>query len=119
MDHLRTLNRNFETTAWGALFIWWGIVMTFDALTIGIGAIGTGLILLGVNAARSLKGIPARGSTTAVGLMALVWGALDQARSALALPVELSFAMMLIVIGTTLLALVLLRARKTGFGGVR
>ncbi len=101
MNNVRTLNRNFATMGWGALFIWWGVVIMLDPLTIGMGAIGTGLILLGVNAARLLKGIPAKGSTTAVGIIALVWGALDQA---FALRFGASFATMLIVFGAVVIA---------------
>ena len=70
-------------------------------LTIGLGAAGTGLILLGVNAARWLKGIPTKGSTTVVGVIALVWGALDTVFDP---RFELSFAMMLIVIGVVVIA---------------
>ena len=52
MENTRTLNRNLETIAWGALFIWWGITELFQFLPHGTGAIGIGLILLGLNVAR-------------------------------------------------------------------
>jgi hypothetical protein len=99
MDDKRTLNHRLATMAWGVLLIWWGVVIVIDPLTIGIGAIGTGLILLGVNAIRSWKGIPPKNGNNLIGIIAIVWGALDQARHMLALPLELSFASLLIVIG--------------------
>jgi len=108
MENTQTLNRNFATIGDGALLIWWGIVMMVHPLTIGMGAIGTGVILLGVNAARLLKGIPTKGSTTAVGIIALAWGALDTIFDP---RFELSFALMLIVIGVVLLASLLARPK--------
>jgi hypothetical protein len=111
MEHAKMLNHQFATLAWGALLIWWGIVIMVNPLTIGMGAIGTGLILLGVNAARSLKGIPARHSTTVVGVIALAWGALDQARFMLGWPAGVSFAMMLIVVGLVNVAGLLMRPK--------
>jgi len=101
MQNTKTLNHNFATIGNGALLIWWGIVIMVDPLTIGMGAIGTGLIMLGVNAARSLNGIPTKGSTTVVGIIALVWGTLD---TVLDPSFELSFAIMLIVIGVVRIA---------------
>ncbi|MBI5304735.1 MAG: hypothetical protein HY868_21555 [Chloroflexi bacterium] len=108
MNNPQTLNRTFATIGDGALLIWWGIVIAIDPLTIGIGGIGTGLILLGVNAARWLKSIPTNGSTTAIGVIALVWGVFDQA---LALRFEASFATMLIVIGVVVIASLLTRPK--------
>ncbi len=99
----------YGTIGWSALLIWWGIVIMIDPLTIGMGAIGTGVIMLGVNAGRSLKGISAKGSTTVVGIMALVWGVLDVALNP---RFEVSFAMMLIVIGAILLVSLLARPKS-------
>ena len=108
MGHTKTLNHNFATIGNGALLIWWGIVMMVHPLTIGMGAIGTGLIMLGVNAARSLKGIPTKGSTTVIGTIALVWGTLDTIFNP---RFELSFAMMLIIIGLAKIASLLMRTK--------
>jgi hypothetical protein len=96
MENIKTLKRNFAIIGDGALLIWWGIVIMIDPLTISMGAIGTGLIMLGVNAARVLSGIPAKGSTTIIGSIALVWGALDTIFNP---SFELSFAILLIIIG--------------------
>lgn len=123
MTHTRTLHRNFETIAWGLLFILWGITVLFDFLPGGVGIVGTGLILLGLNAARSLNGIPTKAGTTILGILALVWGGLELARPILHLPFELSgwviFAILLIVLGGILLARELLRIRKLGVENLR
>jgi hypothetical protein len=97
----QTLNRRLATIGWGALFLWWGISILIGPITIGMSAIGTGLILLSVSAARMLKGISTNGSTTAVGVIALVWGSLDHVLSLHFWP---SFATMMIVIGVVTIA---------------
>ncbi len=104
----QSMNRNLATVGWGALFIWWGISIMIDPITIGMSAIGTGLILLGVNAVRMLNGIPTNGSTTAVGVIVLVWGVLDHA---LLLQFGASFAVMLIVIGVVAIASLVTRPK--------
>lgn len=106
MENTQRLNHNFEAIAWGALLIWWGITELVNFLPDGSGAIGAGFILLGVNAARSRKGIPINGFSTALGILALVWGGLELAGVVLNLPFELPvFAILLIVLGVTVLAL--------------
>jgi hydrogenase/urease accessory protein HupE len=99
--------------AWGALFIWWGITELVPGLPHGTGAIGIGLILLGLNVARSLNGVPTSGFTMTLGILALVLGGLELAISVLRLPIELPvFAILLIVLGVILLARELLRSRN-------
>ena len=116
MDNTRTLNNRFETAAWGALFIWWGITEIFNFLPAGMGAIGIGLILLGLNVARSLNGIPTPGLTTILGMLAIVWGGLELASSVLVLPLELPiFAILLITLGLILLGREFLRTRIESF----
>lgn len=112
MGSKKTINRHLARAAWGLLLIWWGVVIMIDPLTISIGAMGTGVILLGINAFRWLKGIPTRARTTQIGLIALVWGTLDQARIMLGLPGGLSFALLLVVNGLAVLAAPLLARRK-------
>ena len=106
MDNARTMNSIFSKIGDNALLIWWGVVMMVHPITIGMGAIGTGLILLGVNAARLLKGIHTKLSTTTLGVMAILWGALDTAFHP---RFEVSFALMLVVIGLVSLVVVLVR----------
>ncbi len=105
MENRRTLNKNLEAIAWGALLIWWGITELVPGLPHGTGAIGIGLILLGLNVARSLNGVPTSGWTTTLGILALVWGGLELAGALLALPFEIPvFAILLIVLGAVMLA---------------
>ena len=113
MDNTRKLNRNLETMAWGALFLWWGITELFQFLPHGTGAIGIGLIFLGLNVVRSLNGLPTSGFSTTLGILALVLGGLELASSVLRLPFEIPvFAILLIVLGVILLARELLRSRN-------
>jgi hypothetical protein len=105
MNNLQSLNRRLETIAWGAFFVWWGITELLPSLPEGIGAIGIGIILLGLNAVRSMNGIPASGFTTVLGILALVLGVLDFSRGILHLSFELPvFGILLIVLGVIFLA---------------
>lgn len=103
MGGKKAFNRNLARMAWGFLLIWWGVVIIVNPFTIGIGTIGTGIILLSLNAFRWLRGYPTRESTTQLGLMILLWGLLDQARYMLALPSGISFALLLMVSGLSAL----------------
>lgn len=112
MNNGQKSNHRFEVITWGAFFIWWGVTELFPSLPEGIGAVGIGVILLGLNAIRSLNGIPASGFTTTLGILALVWGGLELAAPILRLPFELPvFAILLIVLGVIFLGRELLRAR--------
>ena len=105
MNNTQTINRRYDAIGWGALFIWWGITELFQFLPEGSGAIGIGLILLGVNAARTRMGIPSSSFSTTLGILALVWGGLEFAASVLSLPFEIPiFAILLIVLGGIILA---------------
>jgi len=99
MGEKKNLNNIIASFGWGILFVWWGICILIDPITIAMSAIGSGLILLGVNAVRMLKGIPTRESTTTVGVIALTWGVFDQVGSALHLASGLSFALLVLIIG--------------------
>jgi hypothetical protein len=113
MDNTQTLNRNLDTIAWGAFFTWWGITELLSFLPEGVGALGIGLIMLGLNAARSLKGIPTSYFTTILGILALVLGVLELAGAVLSLPFELPiFAILLITLGVLLLGRGFLRANE-------
>jgi hypothetical protein len=106
-------NRKFEAIAWGALFIWWGITELVEFLPDGSGAIGIGLILVGVNAARALNGIPMNGFSTTIGVLALVWGGLELAGAVLSLPFELPvFAILLITLGVLLVGREIIRIKN-------
>ncbi len=104
MERLQGMNRTYEQLAWGAIFIWWGITELFHSLPDGTGALGLGLILIGLNVARSLNGIPVSGFSITLGILALVWGGLELAGALLSLPFELPvFAILLIVLGAIVL----------------
>ena len=112
MNDGQKLNRRFEVMAWGAFFIWWGITELFPSLPEGTGAVGIGVILLGLNASRSLNGIPSNSFTTTLGVLAIVWGGLELAGPILRLPFELPvFAILLIVLGVIFLGRELIQAR--------
>lgn len=118
MDNTKSLNSILETIAWGLLLILWGFTILFNFVPAGVGLAGTGLILLGLNGVRSLNGIPTRGETTILGIFALVWGGLELGGLIQDLPFEISdwaiFAILLIVLGTILIARSLVRIRRTG-----
>jgi hypothetical protein len=113
MDNVQTSNRKLEAITWAAVFIWWGFTELFQSLPPGIGAIGLGAILLGLNAARSRSGLPASGFTLILGILAFVWGGLDLAAAILHLSVELPvFAILLIVLGMIVLGRSLIQNRS-------
>jgi len=94
-------NRNIDALAWGALFIWWGLTLLIQ-FPAGVGLIGVGLILLAANAARYFQGMRVSGFTTAIGVLALVWGGLELAGTVL--PFQLPvFPILLIVLGLMIL----------------
>ncbi|MBM3127963.1 MAG: hypothetical protein FJ009_04920 [Chloroflexi bacterium] len=100
MDDARVLNRKYETIAWGAFFIWLGVTNLVRVLPDGVGALGIGVILLGLNLARYLSKIPTSGVTLFLGALALALGAFDAARAVLRLEIDLPFfPVLLIVIG--------------------
>jgi len=112
MDHLKTQNHRFEAIAWGIFFVWWGVTELFPSLPEGIGAIGIGVILLGLNAVRAAKGIAASGFTTTLGILALALGALELSRLVLHLPFELPvFGILLIVLGMIFLGRELMQTK--------
>jgi hypothetical protein len=104
MENTRKLNPDLGTLAWGAFFILWGITEMIPSLPEGTGAIGIGLILIGLNLARLWKREPIGGFTTTFGILALLLGALQLARPYLHLSFELPiFAILLLTLGLILL----------------
>jgi hypothetical protein len=111
-EQQRALNRRYETAAWGAFFIWWGITTLFSFLPEGVGTVGIGLILLGLNAARYTNKIPTSGFTIALGVIALVIGGFELLRTILRLPFEMPFfPLLLIVLGVIVLVRAVTRAK--------
>lgn len=105
----QALNRKYEAIAWGVFFIGWGITILLGNSPEGMGLIGIGVILLGLNLARYLSHIRASGFTIFLGTLALVLGVLDVMRAVLHLETELPvFPVLLIVIGSVWLLRALL-----------
>lgn len=121
MDNVQTLDRRLETIVWGALFLWWGLRWwPLISLPNGTGLLGTGLIILGLNAARSLKSIPTKRGTTIFGLLSLVFGGLLLASEVLHVQFELPiFEILLIVLGVILFLRGLLQFRSASFRDLR
>ena len=105
MERTQYVNRISETLVWGAIFVWWGVAILLQ-LPNGMDALGIGVILLGLIAARSLSGLASNGFTITFGVVALAWGVLDLSRSVLRLPLGLGaeYAILVIVLGIILLA---------------
>jgi hypothetical protein len=106
MKNKHTLDSRLEAIAWGVLLVWWGLRWwPLMSLPNGAGLLGAALILLGLNAARALKGIPAKSATTTIGILALVSGGLlllfDVWHVSFEIPI---FEASLIVLGVILLA---------------
>jgi len=115
MENTRKSYLDFSTIAWGALFILWGITEMFTSLPDGTGAIGIGVILVGLNLARPWQGQPTSGFTTTLGVLSLLLGALQLARPLLHLPFELPiFAILLLALGGILLGRVLVSNARGG-----
>ncbi|MGE5262061.1 MAG: hypothetical protein ACM3S0_01660 [Acidobacteriota bacterium] len=100
MQDTRTMNKRYETVAWGAFFILLGLTSLIPGLPSGMGTLGIGIILLGLNLARYLSQIPTSGFTITIGILALLLGAADVLRELLRLQVDLPlFPLLLILIG--------------------
>lgn len=113
MNSQRISERSLDTIGWSLFFIWWGVAELANSLPHGVFAVGIGIILLGLSVARSLNGFPTSGLIIALGIVALVAGGADLARSAWRLPFELPvFAAFLIVLGSVVLVRELLRSRQ-------
>ena len=120
MDNIQILNRKYETVAWGLLAILWGITILFDFIPFGVGVLGTGLVVLGVNVVRSLNDLPIKNDNTVFGILMLAWGGLELARPILRSLFESAdldwviFAILLIGLGLILSLRGLLRSQKIG-----
>ncbi len=100
MENTSKSTIDFGTLAWGALFILWGITEMFTSLPKGIGALGIGLILVGINLARAWTGQRVSGFSTTIGILALLLGGLELAQPYLHLSFELPiFAILLLTFG--------------------
>ena len=120
MDNTQILNRKYEAVAWGLLAILWGITILFDFIPFGVGVLGTGLVVLGVNFVRSLNDLPTKNDNAVFGILMLAWGGLELARPILRILFESAdldwviFAILLIGLGLILSLRGFLRSQKIG-----
>ena len=109
MEQRKSIDRTYDSLGWGALLILWGATILFDFIPFGIGVAGTGLIMLGANVLRSIKRLPTKDDNAVLGVLMLAWGGLELARPILRFLFEAAdldwviFAILLIVLGLTLL----------------
>ncbi len=104
MENTRKSTFDLGTLAWGALFILWGITEMFTSLPKGIGALGIGLILVGLNLARLWTGQRVSSFSLTLGILALLLGALELVQPYLHLSFELPiFAILLLAFGVIIL----------------
>ena len=75
-DPKEHLNKRFEAVAWGLFLIMIGCLWLIpnDQVPEGTWLIGVGVIMLGINLARNLKGIKMSGFTIFLGILALCIG---------------------------------------------
>jgi len=100
MENTRKYTFDLDAIAWGVFFLFWAFTALFQSLPDGIGAIGIGLIMIGLNVARSLTGHPTSTFTIIFGLLALLLGGLELSRQLLHLSFELpTFAILLFALG--------------------
>ena len=125
MDNAQKSNHKHNSIGWGLLLILLGLTILFDFIPFGVGVLGTGLLLLGVNVVRSRKGLPTDGDNTVLGILGLVWGGLELARPFLHLLSESTdwdwgiFAILLIVLGGMWIVRSVPRIRNKGAGALR
>jgi hypothetical protein len=94
------MNKRLETIGWGCFLVMFGgyALVPHTVVAEGFWSIGVGLIMLGLNAARYLKGIKMSGFTTALGVLSLIGGVLQL------MGIEvLEGAFLLIILGAMLL----------------
>lgn len=92
MEETRVLNRRYSLVGWGALFVWIGAVsfLPGERLPFGLGLLGIGMILLGINLARrAIHALPVNGTDITLGTIALALGAAELFRSLVLIPIGL------------------------------
>jgi len=96
----QALNKRLERIGWALFLIMIGGIglVPEGRVPEGTWLVGVGLIMLGLNAARSIKGIQMSGSTLVLGILALIAGIGDLL--GLDLPV---LAILLIIVGASII----------------
>lgn len=76
MNSLKVLNGRLEAIAWGMILILLSILMIIPGDQSNLFLLGTGVVFLGLNLARSAMGIPLNWFSITLGGLALVLGGL-------------------------------------------
>ncbi|MFI5181492.1 MAG: hypothetical protein ACHQPI_08890 [Thermoanaerobaculia bacterium] len=108
------MNRRYSLAGWGALLVWIGAVSILPGSRspFGLGLLGIGVILLGIQAARRLiHEFPVNGTDITLGLIALSLGAAELFQSPMFIPFGL------IAFGAILLIRSALARKTTTAGG--
>jgi hypothetical protein len=94
------LNKRLETIAWGLFLIMMGgfSFVPHETVPKGAWSIGVGLLMLGLNLVRYLKGIKMSGFTTFLGVVSVISGVLQLFGLH-----DLEGAVLVIILGRTLL----------------
>lgn len=74
MNDTKRRDSLYEALAWSALFLWMGIASVIPSLPGGAGLLGIGVILVGLNVARRISGIPVNRFTAILGGVAVAIG---------------------------------------------
>jgi len=86
MNEIKRSARTYSTIAWGVLLLFLGVLMAIPGDQNGIFFLGMGLVLLGLNVARRMTGIPASAFSITLGILALAGGTYALLRPMLNLP---------------------------------
>lgn len=86
MNDIKSLNKRYLTIALGVLFLWLGILMIVPGNQSPIFVLGAGIILLGLNLARAVHGIPMSAFSITLGGLAFGLGLVAMFRTVLNIP---------------------------------
>jgi hypothetical protein len=100
------LDQRLETIGWALFLIMIGALVLWESSPEGLWLIGTGVIMLGLNATRYLNGIPTSTFTIGLGVLAVLLGGAELVGADL--PV---FPLLLILIGAHILYRTLVTTR--------
>jgi hypothetical protein len=98
LEATSSLDHRLETIGWALFLIMIGALVLWESSPEGLWLVGTGIIMLGLNAARYLNGIAVSTFTIGLGALAIVLGGADMVGADL--PV---FPILLILIGAQIL----------------
>jgi hypothetical protein len=101
MEKFSNMVKQCSSFAWGILLLFMGVLMVIPGDQGGIFLLGTGALLVGMNAARRLTNNRVNTFSLIVGLLAVAAGSYAQFRTAFDLPhIEIGFLpLILIVVG--------------------